>query len=148
MQEDEKSFFVCSLRVKAVQESLKQAVFNTENNDQEEAQDMFGEKDGKIDEDDIEGDGSGADKQWRRKQRVLQAAPPTVTVKLSSTSYVEMKVPKTWKESDFVVPLEAASLTSLCDYICEDLSFLEDGKRSYAKTSNYSKKAKVAAVQD
>ena len=75
------------------------------------------------------------------KKRALENAPESVNVQLGSFQ-VEFKKPSSWKESDISVPLCAEALTTVCDFIVQDVAAcFEDKKRSYVKSGNFAKRA-------
>ena len=82
-------------------------------------------------------------------RQALQKAPTTVSIQLGS-SWVELKKPNTWKESDIVIPLEASALTAVLDYIMVDVDdcFKTEKKRSYVKSGAYCKRQKLGSESE
>lgn len=93
-------------------------------------------------DDDTGGDPSD-DQKHVRKKLVLAQCPPRIQIPLLGLP-IWVKTPKSWKESDVVIPLDAISLGTVCDFIMEDVDacLKQEKKRSYNKTGNYSKRAK------
>ena len=87
-----------------------------------------------------QGDGEAENKGKSKKilKDVLQKGPPTVQVDLGDKR-VSLKTPKAWKESDILVPLDPESLTTVCDFLCED-----KGKKKKGGTTrlNFARKSK------
>ncbi|CAK9090687.1 Uncharacterized protein SCF082_LOCUS42766 [Durusdinium trenchii] len=121
-----------SPQVDAVREKIKKAVLESVGQKDEE---------GLFEGEDAE-ESTSNEKNKRRLQHVLEAAPPSVMVTLVGKE-VEFLTPKNWKMTDIVLPLEPGPLTVLCDFIMEDVAdCFARKKRSYHKSGHYSKKAK------
>ena len=129
-----------SPQIKKVQDMVKAAVLDSLEAEPEEGEtEMFDEsKAEEEDEEEQEGEaGEISQKQQRKLQRSLVSAPSSVVVKFGDQS-AEIKTPKSWKESDITVLLDAPSLTAVCDYIMLDVAACFDQKkRTYNKTGQY-----------
>lgn len=128
-----------SPQIKAIQEKIKAAVVEHKHGGQEEG-DLFGS----------EGDGDAGPQSKDRMRQFLQDAPPTVAIQLGEHT-VHLKTPKSWKESDILVPMDPTSLTIVADYILQDAHGWLDKdtkKRPYVRTGNFSKKAKLTEKED
>ena len=94
----------------------------------------------------FEGDSKGEGKGNKKKDKVsLQHAPQSVFITLME-SQIEVKTPTSWKQSDVLVPIDATTLTNLCDYILEDVSccLQKEGKRAYQQSGKFAKRPKEA----
>ena len=90
----------------------------------------------------FEGDSKGEGKGNKKKDKVsLQHAPQSVFITLME-SQIEVKTPTSWKQSDVLVPIDATTLTNLCDYILEDVSccLQKEGKRAYQQSGKFAKR--------
>lgn len=74
-------------------------------------------------------------------KQLFHDAPETVTIQVGEVQ-VPVKTPRSLKETDLVIPLEATILTAVCDYIMEDASdcLAKGQKRQYNQTGKYAKK--------
>ena len=118
-------------KVKELHLKVKEAVQAPE---EEPADEMF------------EGDNKGEGKGNKKKEKAsLHHAPGSVFITLKE-SQIEVKTPTSWKESDPLVPIDATTLTNLCDYILEDVSCCLDkeGKRAYQQSGRFAKRPKEA----
>ena len=88
-----------------------------------------------------QGDGEAENKGKSKKilKDVLQKGPPTVQVDLGDKR-VSLKTPKAWKESDILVPLDPESLTTVCDFLCEDTGGQKKGGTTRLNFARKSKK--------
>ena len=114
---------------------MKQSVLSL----QEEVDGMFG--DSEPNERGEEEEASGLS--CKGKRQALEAAPGSVKINVLDRD-IEVKTPSSWKQSELLVPIGASTLTTLCDYIMQDVfgCFSKEFKRSYQQTGNFSKKAK------
>ena len=121
-----------SPKLKEIQEKVKQAVFAAEET-QSEGEGMFGDEQTE----------DGNEMSCKEKKHALQSAPASVKITLLEKE-ISVKTPSSWKQSDLLVPIDANTLTTLCDYIMEDVSgcLRKESKRSYQQTGKFKKKAK------
>lgn len=127
-----------SPQLKAIQEKIKEAVGISVSAMEAEGPDPF--EDEKTES--VEKDEKGPKKN-EYKDKLLKA-PPKVSVQLGSHA-VELKTPKSWKETDILVPLDPASLTKVCDFIMENIDecLTKGNKRSYVKSGTHTKKPRL-----
>ena len=119
-----------SPQLRIIQEKIRNSVLHFAHSSGEN---MFGEP---------EPDSEASNKP-REKKGALENAPDIVKVQLGSLE-VEFKKPSSWKETDIVVPLCAEALTTVCDFILQDIApCFQDKKRSYVKSGNFAKRAKT-----
>ena len=120
-----------SPKVKELQDLVKEALSAHE---EEPADEMFA------------GENKGEGKGKKNKDKVsLQEAPRSVFITLMD-SQIEVKTPMSWKQSDVLVPIDATTLTNLCNYILEDVSccLQKEGKRVYQQSGKFAKRPKEA----
>ena len=127
-----------SPQLKAIQEKIKEAVGISVCAMEAEGPDPF--EDEKTES--IEKNEKGHKKN-DCKDKLLKA-PPKVSVQLGSHA-VELKTPKSWKETDILAPLDPASLTKVCDFIMENIDecLTKGNKRSYVKSGTHTKKQRL-----
>lgn len=141
--EEYKAVKNCSLsqspQVKKLQEKMKEAILASAAED--DKGDMFrGEEEGETEEK----AGQCSEQKGRQRQQLLLQAAATVDVELSGKK-VTLKTPSSWKETDITVPLDPEALTVVTEYFLEDVKacFTQDQKRSYNRSGQFAKKAKV-----
>lgn len=128
-----------SPQVKKLQEKIKEAILASAAED--DKGDMFG---GEQESETEEKAGQCTEQKGRQRQQLLLQAAATVHVELNGKK-VELKTPSSWKETDITVPLDPEPLTVVTEYFLEDVSacFTQDQKRSYNRSGQFKKKAKV-----
>lgn len=131
-----------SPQLKKIQDKVKAAVLGSRESQgegQDSGQDMFSAPGEQEAEEEKMGKGKKALKD------ALQKAPSTVEIDLGGQK-VLLKTPKSLKETDIVVALEAESLSGVCSFICEDVGL--EKKRAYVKTGNFSAKRQKKNASD
>ena len=129
-------------KFKKIQDKVKAAVLGSRESQgegQDSGQDMFSAPGEQEAEEEKMGKGKKALKD------ALQKAPSTVEIDLGGQK-VLLKTPKSLKETDIVVALEAESLSGVCSFICEDVGL--EKKRAYVKTGNFSAKRQKKNASD
>ena len=101
------------------------------------------EQEGEVDlfRGEAEKDAEDDQKNMHEMRKLLSDAPATINVQLGDHE-VKLKTPKSWRESDIVVPLEAEALTRVVDFLMLDVGNClakEPSKRAYVKSGNFSK---------
>lgn len=126
-----------SPRMKMIQEKVKEAVLALQEEDGDNAPEMFAEAGEEVSE-----------KSHKEMKNALDSAPASVKITLLGND-IEVKTPASWKQSDLLVPIEANCLTVLCDYILQDVSGCLDKekKRQYVQSGRFKKKPKVLGDQ-
>eukprot|EP00439_Symbiodinium_sp_Y106_P079630 s3594_g18.t1 len=80
-----------------------------------------------------------------KKKLLLQKAPKSIFLSVKGVE-CQFRTPKSWKEKDILVRLNARQLTAIGDFLCDDFEGVFR-KRKYQKTGEFSKSAKAKSAR-
>ena len=98
-----------------------------------------------VEGDELFAEAAEAQVEKSKKKLLLQKAAKSIFVMVKGVE-CEFRTPKTWKEKDMVVRLNARQLTAIGDFLCGDLEGVFQ-KRKYERTGSFSRSAKAKSAR-